>query len=185
MMDHESLQKPLPEPLCTTERLQIRRFVAKDRELFVQFMTDRESTRFLTFGDEQKSRDGATALFEATIASYNSEQLMLAFAVEALATGEFVGFCGLNPHDEETIEIMYAILPQSRRQGYATEVAAAIARFALADMGYRRAIAPIDPAHKASQAVVMKAGFTDCGLVSDPNSNEVKHLFVFEQAESR
>lgn len=178
------MPQSVPEPLCTTARLQIRRFISNDREPFVQFMTDRESTRFLTFGDEQKSRDGATALFEATIASYDAEQPMLAFAVEALASGEFVGFCGLNPHDEETVEIMYAIVPQARRQGYATEVAAAIARFALADMGYHRAIAPIDPAHKASQAVVTKAGFTDCGLVSDPNSNEMKHLFVFEQASS-
>ncbi|NEQ42856.1 MAG: GNAT family N-acetyltransferase [Leptolyngbya sp. SIOISBB] len=167
--------------MIKTTRLRIRRFIPQDREPFIQFMTDRESTRFLTFGAEQKTREGAIALLEATIASYDSEQPMLAFAIATLATGTFVGFCGLHPHDQATVEIMYAILPQARRQGYATEVAAAITRWALTDMGYRRAIAPIDPAHPASQAVVIKAGFTDCGLVQNPASPDPKRLFVFEQ----
>ena len=161
--------------------MRIRQFIPADREPFIQFMTDRESTRFLTFGEDQKTREGAIELFEVTISSYGSEQPMLAFAIETLATGTFVGFCGLHPHDQVTVEIMYAIMPQVRRQGYATEVAAAITRWALADMGYRRAIAPIDPAHQVSQAVVIKAGFTDCGLVENPESPDKKRLFVFDQ----
>lgn len=170
------------QPLIETARLQIRRFIPTDREPFIQFMTDRESTRFLTFEEDQTTREGAIELFELTIVAYDSEQPMLAFAIENRTTDAFVGFCGLHPHDPETVEIMYAIMPQVRRQGYATEVATAITRLALVDMGYRRAIAPIDPAHQASQAVVVKAGFTDCGLVQNQGSTGIKRLFVCEQA---
>ena len=63
----------MPKILCKqpieTARLRIRKFSQSDVEPFITFMTDRESTRFLIFGDEQKSHEGAKALIEATIGS--------------------------------------------------------------------------------------------------------------------
>ena len=164
-----------------TARLRIRRFTHDDIEPFVGFMSDRDSTQFLTFGDEQKSREGAQALLEATIESYDSEQPMLAFAVEAQTTRAFVGFCGLTPHDHETVEIMYAVMPDARRNGYATEIAAALAQYALDALGYRQVVAPIDPANEASKAVVTRAGFKDCGLMTRADSAETVHQFVLER----
>lgn len=171
------------QPL-TTDRLQIREFISADADPFVSFMTDRESTKFLTFADEQTTSEGAKSLLEATIASYSSEQPMLAFAVEEQASKRFVGFCGLNPYDKETVEIMYAVMPEARRQGYATEVAIALSHYALNELGYHRVIAPISPAHTSSQSVAKKAGFEDRGLVTMPNLPGKVHLFVLEQATS-
>lgn len=161
-----------------TARLQIRQFSQADIEPFVHFMTDRESTQFLTFGEEQKTAAGAKELIQMTIGSYNSATPMLAFAVEEQATRTFVGFCGLTPHDNETVEIMYAIMPSARRQGFATEVAAQLARYALDELGYLRVTAPIVPTHEYSKAVVKKAGFKDCGLAQSINR---VHQFVLEQ----
>lgn len=166
--------------LINSERLVIRGFERGDKEAFVRFMTDPESTRFLAFGEEQKSRQGATELLEATISSYDSPAPLLAFAVAERVSKEFVGFCGLTPRGEDTVEIMYAVMPKARGQGYATEMTAALARHALDQFGYGRVTAPIAPRHEASKAVALKAGFRDQGLVRDSDSGKMVHLFVFE-----
>ena len=169
------------KPIDTT-RLRIRRFARGDIEPFVSFMTDRKSTAFLPFSDEQKSREGAKELVEATIASYESAHPMLAFAVEDPVSGQFVGFCGLNPHNEETTEIMYAVMPGARQQGYATEMVVALTRYALDDLGYHRAIAFIAPENRYSKLVATKAGFIDHGLVKHALFSEDVHQFICESA---
>ena len=163
-----------------SERLSIRRFKPGDTEDFVRFMTDPDSTRFLTFGEEQKTREGAIELLEATIASYNSENPLMAFAVESQETTEFIGFCGLTPHEEGTVEIMYAVMPGLRGKGYATEIAATLAQYAVSQLGYKRVIAPISPEHEISKAVAVKAGFRDHGISQKTDSANKVHLFVFE-----
>lgn len=171
----------LPTRQIDTARLRIRRFTRPDIEPFISFMTDCESTAFLPFAQEQKNREGAKQLVESTIESYGSAHPMLAFAVEEQTNGQFVGFCGLNPHDEETIEIMYAVMPSARQQGYATEIAAALARYSLDELGYRRAIALIVPANKYSKIVATRVGFKDGGLVRNVNFAEKVHQFILEQ----
>lgn len=72
-------------------------------------------------------------------------------------------------------------MPSARRQGFATEVAAQLARYALDELGYLRVTAPIVPTHEYSKAVVNKAGFKDCGLAQSINPAERVHQFVLEQ----
>ena len=164
----------------TSEQLRIRRFERGDAEDFVSFMTDPESTKFLAFGEEHKSREGATELLEATIESYDSEDPLMAFAVENQETTQFVGFCGLTPREEGTVEIMYAVMPHVRGRGFATEVAATLAQHAVSQLGYRRVIAPISPEHGISKAVAAKAGFRDHGISRNSGSADIVRLFVFE-----
>ena len=63
------------------------------------------SPRYFSLTKEQKTSEGAKKLIEATIVSCDSEHPMLAFAVEERASGLFLGFCGLNSHDEETKKV--------------------------------------------------------------------------------
>ena len=165
----------------TSKQLRIRRFERDDAEDFVSFMTDPESTRFLTFGEEQKSREGATELLDVTIASYDSEVPLMAFAIEHQESRQFIGFCGLTPREEGTVEIMYAVMPNERGKGYATEIAATLAKYAVNQLGYRQVIAPVSPEHEVSKAVALKAGFRYHGISRNSGSSEVVHLFVFEQ----
>ncbi len=165
----------------TSKRLRIRRFERGDAEDFVSFVADPESTRFLTFGEEQKSREGAKKLLDVTIASYDSEAPLMAFAVEHKESRQFVGFCGLTPREEGVVEIMYAVMPDERGKGYATEIAATLAQYAVNQLGYRRVIAPVSPEHEVSKAVALKAGFRDRGIGQNPGSSEVVRLFVLEQ----
>ena len=174
------MEIPLMAPLVT-KRLRIRRFEIDDADAFAAFMTDSESTRFMAFADEQKSPEGARALIEATIRSYDTDRAMFAFAVERSSTGTFVGFCGLTPQDETTMEIMYAVMPEARGQGYATEIAKALAGYALDELGYARVLAPIVPGHTVSRAVAAKAGFEDRGLVDSAEAGGKVHQFVMER----
>lgn len=168
----------------SSERIRIRRFEQGDMEAFASFMTDSESTQFLTFGEEQKSREGAMALLNATIDAYDSNKPMMAFAVEDSVTNEFVGFCGLTPRDEGAVEIMYAVMPGARGKGYAVEMAATLTQHAINQLGYERVIAPISPEHTVSKAVATKAGFVDRGVSQNLSSMEMVHLFVFKQTDN-
>ena len=164
-----------------TARLRIRQFRADDSEPFIRFMTDEGSTRFLPFDQAQRSPEGAEKLLETTMASYDSEEPMLAMAVEERATGAFVGFCGLSPRDEETMEVLYAVMPEARRKGYATEIASALAEYALNRLGFLRVAAFIVPANEPSKVVAARAGFVDGGLVKNRNYKRLVHRFILDR----
>ena len=78
------------------------------------------------------------------------------------------------------MEIMYAVIPNERGKGYATEIAATLALYAVSQLGYHQVIAPISTGHEISKAVAVKAGFRDHGMSQNPGSVEKVHIFVFE-----
>ena len=164
-----------------TARLRIRCFRPGDLEPFVRFMTDQGSTRFLPFDQEQRSPEGAKKLLETTMASYHTEEPMPAMAVEERATGAFVGFCGLSPRNEETMEVLYAVMPEARRKGCATEIASALAEYALNRLGFLRVVAFIVPANEPSKVVAARAGFVDGGLVKNRNFKGLVHRFILDR----
>lgn len=158
------MTEKIPRVLADTDALRIRRFEPGDVDPFARFMTDPESTRFLTFEEGQKTDVGACLLIEATIVSYSSKTPMLAFAVEESTTERFIGFCGLTPRGENVTELMYAIIPEVRGRGYATQIANLLVDYAFEQLGCDEVIAPISPDHDASIAVAERAGFVNAGL---------------------
>ena len=167
----------LIEPLKTS-RLRIRNFDKKDRNPFVKFMTDQKSTKYLNFDAKQKSESGATRLLDATIASYHSANPMLAFAVEKIDSEEFIGFCGLSAQNKEDVEIMYAVIPEQQRKGYATEITVTLAEYALYELKYKRVLAPISPENIYSRRVAERSGFKDMGLIQHKNYADKVHDYV-------
>lgn len=168
-----------------SEHLRIRRFEWQDVDVFVDFMTNHESTKYLAFDDEQKSREGAKELIKATIDAYDSDSPMMAFAVEDCISSEFVGFCGLTPRTDDMVEIMYAVIASARGKGYAVEIAATLAQYATNQLGYKYVTAPISREHEISKAVALKAGFKDCGFQRVVGYADTVHLFVFDQSNSQ
>ena len=83
------------------------------------------------------------------------------WVIETL-TGEFVGDCGLTMQEVEgewLVEVGWHVRSAARRQGYATEAAAAV-REAARGSGFKRLIAIIRPDNVASQGVATKIGLT-------------------------
>ena len=109
-----------------TERLIIRPFESKDLEPFLRFMLDGESTRFLTFDEEQKTKPGATALFEYVLQAYASPKPVHSYAIAEIESGEYVGSCGYAPYEEGIVECYYCVNAEHRGKGIATEAAKAL-----------------------------------------------------------
>ena len=97
-----------------------------------------------------------------------------AFAIErttrvAIGAGGFKG-----PADATgTVEVSYGVAPQVEGQGFATEMTAALTDFAFGHPEVTRVIAHTRPANTASGRVLEKCGFTNLGVVIDPEDGEV------------
>ena len=99
----------------------------------------------------------------------------LGFAVVERSGGGVVGSCGfMGPPDADgMVELAYGIDPSRRGRGYATEAAAALTEFALADARVRRVRAHTKADNGASARVLAKCGFARLGEVIDPEDGPV------------
>lgn len=77
------------------------------------------------------------------------------------------GFLG--PPQDGATEIGYSVLPQFQGKGYATEMAAALVRWALAQPGVARVIADVSPDNTPSVRLLRRLGFQEAGLGAEPD----------------
>jgi RimJ/RimL family protein N-acetyltransferase len=81
------------------------------------------------------------------------------FVIEARATGAFLGRAGpLQPEGWPGIEIAWALTPEARGQGYATEAAAATADWTFRTFEPDHLISIIHPDNRDSQRVATRLG---------------------------
>jgi [ribosomal protein S5]-alanine N-acetyltransferase len=90
-------------------------------------------------------------------------------SAQAIGTSAFKG----EPDADGAAEIAYGIVPEFENQGYATEAAAALVRFASKDPRVRLLLAHTLPEANASTRVLTKCGFTFVGEVVDPEDGPV------------
>ena len=97
------------------------------------------------------------------------------YAVIHRETGRVIGTAGFTgpPDADGTAEIGYGIVPGHQGRGYATEAAAALVAFALADERVRRVRAHTLPTPNASTRVLEKCGFRHVGDVTHPEDGLV------------
>jgi RimJ/RimL family protein N-acetyltransferase len=79
--------------------------------------------------------------------------------------GTKIGFIGQPPLGSSQVEIGYALLPNERGKGYATEATKIIVDYLFLSKDTVRIQAHIDPKNIASQKVVEKNGFKKEGLI--------------------
>jgi ribosomal-protein-alanine N-acetyltransferase len=72
------------------------------------------------------------------------------------------GFVG-PPNDDGELELGYGVVEQSRNRGYATEAAAALVAWALAQPGVERVVARSEASNTASTRVLENLGMTRAG----------------------
>ena len=87
-MELDSLKITLP---IRTERLIIRPFIPEDLSAYLEFMLDPESTQYLAFDEAQKTEKGATELFNFVMSSYDSENVVHAYAIALADSNQYVG----------------------------------------------------------------------------------------------
>ncbi|MAS04074.1 MAG: GNAT family N-acetyltransferase [Ahrensia sp.] len=109
-------------PHLETERLILRPWEERDRDIFYEINSDPQVMEFFPF---RRDRQQSDAFFE-TLLLRQAERLTFP-ALELRETGECLGFCGLHDGDVEpafpagTVEVGWRLATRHWGKGYATE----------------------------------------------------------------
>jgi RimJ/RimL family protein N-acetyltransferase len=152
-----------------TERLLMRRWRDSDRTPFAALNADPEVMRYFPAPPDRAESDRLIDRFEQRF----DQQGFGLWALEVLATGDFIGFTGLNPMPDGVPgagdqEVGWRLARHAWHRGYATEAA----RAAL-DVGLHRLALPVIWSMTAvlnapSQAVMQRLGMVRHGTFDHP-----------------
>ena len=167
-----------PVATIRTERLDL---VLLDRA-WLQAYVDAEPLPDLGFRDPGNFLGGSAHVVHMRVeqlATDPGQEPWLLRAIVSRARGEAVGYVNFHaaPDERGMVEIGYQVLPAHRRQGYASEAAEGMWRWA-GRHGARVLRASISPTNQPSLAMVRKAGFVQVGeQIDDVDGLEI----VFER----
>jgi ribosomal-protein-alanine N-acetyltransferase len=142
-----------------TGRLTLRRFVPNDLPALAAMYADPDVRRF--FPDKTLSSEQTRRELEWFLHGHPRQPQLGLWATIERSTGEFLGRCGLLPWTLDGVdEVELAFLIDKRRwgEGFATEAAAGIVRYARDELGLNRLICLIMPGNLASVRVAQKTG---------------------------
>ena len=143
----------------STSRLSLRQWRASDREPFFRLNADPAVMEFLGGCLERPESDALAQQLEAEIA----HQGWGLWAVEARASGAYVGFVGLRApsfeaHFTPCVEIGWRLARASWGQGFATEAGRECLRFAFETLALPEVVSFTVPANQRSRAVMERLG---------------------------
>jgi RimJ/RimL family protein N-acetyltransferase len=152
-----------------TERLLMRRWRRGDREPFAAMNADPEVMRYFPATLGRADSDRSIERFERRF----DEHGYGLWALEVLATGEFVGFTGLNPMPAGVPgagdqEVGWRLARHAWHQGYATEAARAVLDVGLDQVGLPRIWSMTAVLNIPSQAVMRRIGMVPHATFDHP-----------------
>jgi RimJ/RimL family protein N-acetyltransferase len=169
--------------IIETPHLFVRYLTLEDFGLLYRLTGDPESMLYVGDG-KPLSVDDTHRWITVSEANYAAHGYG-SFAVVEKASGLFAGYAGfvrsadVIPPDEA--ELIYAMLPEYRGHGLASEVAAALVDHGFVAFGLRRILATVDPLNAPSIRVIEKLGF----VLSETRPDEFglqTHYFWRERA---
>ncbi|HSL30459.1 MAG TPA: GNAT family N-acetyltransferase [Anaerolineales bacterium] len=145
--------------LLTTERLFLRHFHILDAEPLMAVFGDPEVMRF---GDGVQTREWVRSWITTCLERYHQSWGFGPYAVVEKQNQELLGYCGLfyfpDVGGQPEVEIGYRLRRSAWGQGFATEAAGVVRRYAFNTLGIERLIALIDPSNTGSIRVAEKIG---------------------------
>lgn len=141
--------------MIKTKRLGLRLLQQEDLDYLTELNNDPEVRKF--FPDGAQDRKQTEARMNDFIAYYEEKGLPC-FVIFELESDEFVGRSGFAPVETGEIEVGYLLHKKFWGRGYASEVLAALLKWAKhnIDVDYIIAFTPVE--HIASQRVLQKCG---------------------------
>lgn len=153
-----------PRIILKTERLVLRSWLERDRDLFREINADQKVMEFFPF---RRNHAEADALFDRVNAMIKEDGLGF-YAVEFKETEEAMGFCGLAPANMpgifpiEAIEIGWRLATRFWGQGYITEAARALIDHGFTRMKLEAIISFAVADNHRSTAVMQRVGMIRC-----------------------
>ena len=143
-----------------TDRLTLRGWRDQDLEPWAAMNADPEVREHLGDLLTREQSDASVARFQAEF----DERGYGWWAVELRATGEFIGFAGLDRVDDDMpftgVEIGWRLARSAWGQGYATEAALKVLDYGFAALQLSEILAVTTAANLRSQAVMRRIGMT-------------------------
>jgi RimJ/RimL family protein N-acetyltransferase len=147
-------------PELRTERLALRQWRESDLEPWAAMNADPEVREHFPGLLTREQSAASMARFQADL----DQRGYGWWAVEVLATGEFIGFTGLDPVDEDMpftgVEIGWRLARSAWGHGYATEAALASLAFGFDTLALSEIVAVTATTNLRSQAVMRRIGMT-------------------------
>lgn len=148
-------------PELGSARLVLRRWRDGDLEPFAAMNADPEVMEHFP---ARLSREESDALVQRFEAGFDARGFGV-WALEVAATGQFIGFCGLNVPSFEApftpaVEVGWRLARPYWGQGYATESARAALTFGFEHVGLDDVVSFTTRANERSQAVMRRLGMT-------------------------
>ena len=145
-----------------TERLRLRQWRTSDLGPFAELNADPRVMEFFPARLDRAASDALALRIEAKIA----ERSWGLWAAEIRATGEFIGFIGLQPPIAQLpcspcIEVGWRLAHPYWGKGFATEGARAALRFGFEKLGLDEIVSLTVPANRRSRAVMERLGMQE------------------------
>lgn len=169
-----------------TERLIIRNWEERDRDLFYEINSDEEVMAFFAF---RRTRELADAFLDALRTGIETDEIGFT-AVEIRETGETIGFVGLHADNvvpglpAGTVEIGWRLARRYWGKGYASEAARELLRFGFEDLGLGQIVSFAVRDNHRSIAVMRRIGMHpapehdfDHPRVPDTHPQFKRHVF--------
>ena len=144
-----------------TKRLRGERARPEDFASYLALYQDPRVTATLTVDGQPLSEDQVRDRFARKLALWDEHGYGIWFFRDR-ASGEFVGYCGLQPADQwdpPTVELLYATMPAHWGQGMTSEMAGAVLRVGFTQLDLPEVVSYTLFTNRASQRVLEKQGF--------------------------
>ena len=143
-----------------TARLRLRQLRVDDVERLYELDADPLVMRYINGGRETPHDEVEHVVLPRMMRWYDVRADLGHWAAELVETGEFVGWFGLSPVDEDPADLSLGsrLCREFWGQGLATEGCRALVRAAFTDIGAGRVSAETMTVNKASRRVLEKAG---------------------------
>jgi RimJ/RimL family protein N-acetyltransferase len=173
----------------TTERLLMRRWLPSDREPFAELNGDPETMRYFPSTLDRATSDALIELLEERFEEHGYGL----WALEILATGQFIGFTGLNlmpdgvPGSGGT-EVGWRLAKHAWHHGYATEAARAALDVAFDGLGLNEIWSITAITNEPSQAVMRRIGLTEVARFEHPKvpvGSDLRPHVAYHRARAR
>ncbi len=165
----------------TTGRLGFMHWRTSDAPLAERLWCDETVTRFIR-ATPYTAEQARQRLCDELDSQKNSG--VAYWPIFSLENGEFVGCCGLHPHDgalgEYAYELGYHLLPVYWGQGLATEAAGAVLRYAVDVLGAPTVLAGHHPDNASSGKVLTKLGFVRVGAGFFPPTGLMHPIYRYD-----
>ncbi|MGW0735231.1 GNAT family N-acetyltransferase [Streptomyces sp. NPDC002851] len=147
-------------PELNTDRLVLRGWRESDLGPWAAMNADPEVREYFPGVLTREQSDASVARFQADLERRGWGW----WALEVRATGEFIGFTGLDPVEQDMpftgVEAGWRLARPAWGHGYATEAARAVLTFGFEDLGLAEILAVTASRNLRSQAVMRRLGMT-------------------------